>query len=250
MKIKVEVRNLFAGYGSPPIIRGLSFFLTEGSVLAVFGKNGSGKTTLLRVLSGILKPISGEVFFDGENIFKMDSFSRSKKISYLPQFYESEVPFTVYEMVELGLYPYRKVKKDMVDSVLNLFDLKKIRNKKFTELSGGQKQKVLLARSIIKDPEILILDEPNLHLDFENTFFIFDTIVSKVKKEGKILIFVLHDINIILRFSDYLLLLKEGGEFLFTEKGKIFEKTDYLKDFINVDFEFFNFEGRNYFLIK
>ncbi|MEN3046752.1 MAG: ABC transporter ATP-binding protein [Candidatus Hydrothermales bacterium] len=241
---------MFGGYRGSPIIRGLSFSLNERSILAIFGKNGSGKTTLLRTISGILKPLSGEVLIDGENIFKMDALSRSKKISYLPQFYESEVPFTVYEMVELGLYPYRNVKEDRINSVLNLFDLYKIRNKKFTEISGGQKQKVLLARSLIKDPEVFILDEPNLHLDFENTLYIFETIVNKVKRENKILIFVLHDLNIILRFCDYLLLMKEGSNSLFIEKHKIFETPELLKDFIDVDFELLNFKGRNYFFIK
>ncbi len=180
----------------------------------------------------------------------MNPLERSKRISYLPQFYESDVPFTVYEMVELGFYPYTKVDKEKIDYFLKIFDIYKLKDKKFTELSGGQKQKVLLARSLIKDPEFILLDEPSLHLDFENTFLIFDILRNSVKSENKNLIFVIHDVNIALKFTDYFLFLKENGTALFIEKNKIFEEKDIIREFLGFNIKIFNLEGENFILYR
>ncbi|MEO0279908.1 MAG: ABC transporter ATP-binding protein [candidate division WOR-3 bacterium] len=241
---------MYAGYKDPPVLRGVSFYLKKGEILSILGKNGTGKTTLLRVLSGILKPLKGEINFDGKNIFKMDPFERAKKISYLPQFYESDVPFTVYEMVELGFYPYTKVDKEKLDYFLRIFDIYELKNKKFSELSGGQKQKVLLARSLVKDPELILLDEPSLHLDFENTFLIFDIMKNILKRENKNLIFVIHDINIAIKFSDYFLFLKENGNTLFVEKNKIFEKKEIISEYLGFNVKIFNLEGENFIFYR
>ncbi len=206
--------------------------------MGIVGKNGIGKTTLLRVIAGILKPFEGEVILDGKNIFEMRSIERARRICFLPQFYESEVPFTVYEMVELASYPgRRRVDGKEIEKILEKFGLLHYKDKKFSELSGGEKQKVLLARCFMQNPVIFLLDEPSLHLDFENSLFIFEILKKEVKQKNKILIFVLHDLNLIFKFADKILFFKKDGETVFVDKEEIFSDKKLLRDILNIQIE-------------
>jgi len=217
--------------------------------LAIVGKNGTGKTTLLRVISGILRPYKGEVLIDDENIFEMNGIQRARKISYLPQFYEADVPFTVYEMVELGFFPHNKIKKNHVEKILEFMGIKDLRNKKFNELSGGQKQKVLIARSFAQNPEVFVFDEPSLHLDFENTLFIFHTLKNEIKRSRKNLIFVLHDINLALKFCDYVLLFIEKGKTVFMDKSSVLSSSSLLSESLGVSLKSVNIGKEKRFFV-
>ncbi len=187
---------------------------------------------------------------EGEDIFKMNGLKRAKKISYLPQFYEADVPFTVYEMVELGFFPYERIKREEVEKILEFMGIIDLRNKKFSELSGGQKQKVLLARSFAQNPQVFLFDEPSLHLDFENTIFIFELLKREIKKNSKNLIFVLHDLNLALKFSDYVLIMTKEGKGIFLDKKEVSNLLPLIKENLNVNISAFNIEGENFFVFK
>jgi len=187
---------------------------------------------------------------NNESIFEMNGIQRARKISYLPQFYEADVPFTAFEMVELGFFPHNKIKRNYVEKIFELMGIKDLKNKKFSELSGGQKQKVLIARSFAQNPEIFVFDEPSLHLDFENTLFVFHTLKEEVKKNKKIFIFVLHDINFALKFCDYVLILTKEGRGIFLDKREIFNSLNLLRENLNINIYPIDFKGKKFFVFE
>lgn len=191
----VRVKNLTLGYNGQAILKNLSFVVEEGDFICVVGRNGSGKTTLVKGILGLIKPMQGEVVFED---------LQPNFVGYMPQ--ETNVneyfPATVFEIVLSGslnrakrkFFYSQSDKKEALEK-LELLKLIKIKNKSFNELSGGQKQKVLLARSLIATNKLLILDEPSNNLDFETKKDFYE-ILKKINQEQKItIIMITHDLD-------------------------------------------------------
>lgn len=191
----VRVKNLTLGYNGQAILKNLSFVVEEGDFICVVGKNGSGKTTLVKGILGLIKPMQGEVVFED---------LQPNFVGYMPQ--ETNVneyfPATVFEIVLSGslnrakrkFFYSQSDKKEALEK-LELLKLIKIKNKSFNELSGGQKQKVLLARSLMATNKLLILDEPSNNLDFETKKDFYE-ILKKINQEQKItIIMITHDLD-------------------------------------------------------
>ena len=179
----LEVNNISFSYEDNLIFENISFSIKKGDVLCILGPNGTGKTTLIKCLNGLHDTDSGEILVNGENI-KTLSFSQiSKHIGYIPQSHIPSFPFTVFDVVLMGRAPYLNLaqspkaedEKIAVKSLktLGIYDLK---DKEYTNLSGGERQLVFLARVLTQQPDILILDEPTSHLDFGNQIKLLEII--------------------------------------------------------------------------
>ncbi len=234
----IEVHNLSAGYGRRVILSSLNFHVDKPSFISVIGPNGAGKTTLLRVLAGLLKPKSGVVKVLGHDVTRRFPGYVKARIGYVPQrdTINYVVPVIVFDVIASGLidvYPIprtvikREVKSKVCDiaAALGIDDLL---DEYFHELSGGLQQRVLLARALIKDPDILLLDEPLSNLDEVTQREVLELLRHLVDYHSKTVIMVTHDLDVALEWSDLILLVSHGRALLF--KPSVHEDVQRLLD--------------------
>jgi len=214
----LRVENISAGYGNTEVLRDVSIQFEKGKVTAILGSNGSGKSTLLKVLDKILKPFKGTVYINGTRFNEISRKEWAKYVAYLPQRTDFVPHFTVFEAILLGRKPYitfEPTQEDFgtVERVIKDFQLQPFAFRKVHELSGGELQKVLIARALAQQPQVLLLDEPVNHLDPKNQMEILGALKGITEEMGLINITVLHDLNLALRFSDYFVFMKDGRIF-------------------------------------
>lgn len=186
----LEVNDISFSYGDELIFENINFSINKGDVLCILGPNGTGKTTLIKCLNGLHEIDSGEILVNGKNI-KTLSFSQiSKHIGYIPQAHTPSFPFTVFDVVLMGRAPYLNLtqspkKKDekIAEKSLKTLGIYDLKDKEYTNLSGGERQLVFLARVLTQQPDILILDEPTSHLDFGNQIKLLE-IVDMLAESG------------------------------------------------------------------
>lgn len=200
-------------YNDQQILQPLSFEIPEGSFFTIVGPNGSGKTTLLRLLTSYLRPATGTIKLYGKSIQDYSRRARAKEIAVVSQSAQINPHFTVQSLVELGREPYRGwfgrlSAKDqlIIDQTLAELDIIEFKERKLKELSGGELQRVFIAKALVQQTPIIILDEPVNHLDIHHQVAILQKL-KKLQREGKTIITVLHDLNFALRFSTQLLVL-------------------------------------------
>ena len=225
--MKLSIKGIEFYYNSHKILKDVTFEVKEGEVLALVGPNGSGKSTLLKCINRILKPQRGTVLLDGKNIESSGNKDIGKLIGYVPQSAFHPFSLTVFELVLLGRKPYVSWKvgnrdKKVVWEILAIMGLDKISDRSFNELSGGEKQKVLIAMALTQEPEVLLLDEPTSHLDLRHQLEIASLIFKLVKKQKVSAIFATHDLNLAGRFSDKVAFLKEGEIFAIGSSQEVF----------------------------
>lgn len=193
-----EVKGISFDYDGEEIFSDIGFSIERGDVLCILGPNGTGKTTLIKCLNGLHDISSGEILINGENIKKLSFKQISKHIGYIPQAHVPSFPFKVFDVVLMGRAPYlnltdspkeedRKIALDALKT-LGIEDLK---DKEYTNLSGGERQLVFLARVLCQKPDILILDEPTSHLDFGNQIRLLE-IIDNLAKSGLSIIMSSH----------------------------------------------------------
>jgi iron complex transport system ATP-binding protein len=196
------------------ILRDLSFELTPGRLVAVLGVNGSGKSTLLRSINGLLPPRRGTVLVDRQPLADLSGREIARLIGYMPQ-KANGVACSVFDAVLLGRRPHfgwSEGERDLavVERVLTIMGLDKLALRDTSELSGGELQKVLIARALVQEPQVLLLDEPINHLDIRNQLETMSLLRKITGEMDLVTITVLHDLSIALRFADYFLLIREG----------------------------------------
>lgn len=212
MMLKVD--GLEFSYNSIPILKGVKFEIEEGEVAVILGPNGAGKSTLLKCINGILKPRKGMIMLEGLSVKSLGTHEMAKKVGYVPQSSNGNF-MTVFDAVLLGRKPYIKWgagEKDLklVEKTLKLIQLEGLALKRTNELSGGELQKVMLARALVQKPKILFLDEPTNNLDIKNQLEVM-RIISKITHERNVTsIIVMHEINLALRYSDKFIVMKNG----------------------------------------
>jgi zinc transport system ATP-binding protein len=210
----VSAQGLSFQYNSTEILADVSFSLTTGDYVGIVGPNGSGKTTLIKVILGFLEPSRGKVSLFG---YRPSDFPAWHKVGYLPQKLNSfnpHFPATVKEIVALGLlsrkgFPKRISRSDdaAIDSALSLMDISPIKNELIGELSGGQQQRALIAKALVSEPELLILDEPTTALDPEAREKFFSTLQSLNERKKVTMVIITHDIGTIGKYASRLLYL-------------------------------------------
>lgn len=214
----LRVERLSAGYGEGDIIRDISFSLHEGDRLVVLGPNGCGKTTLIRAVTGAL-PSEGILLSEGEDIRKIKARKLASRIAVLAQLEFSYFSFTVYETVMMGRFHHMKGRlfneaddKDeaVCEAALRQVDMWSMRDHLITQLSGGQLQRVFLARTFAQEPNIIFLDEPTNHLDLRYQTELIAYLKHWAQQSGRAVCGVLHDLNLAADLADQVLLLSNG----------------------------------------
>ena len=213
----IEVKNLTYGYAAKPVLRSLSFGVEEGGFYAVMGANGSGKTTLLRLVSGMLKPQEGEVRVEGTEVSRYRARELAQKISFVRQHPQTDFEFSAFETVLMGRNPYQHHLQNesehdwkIVEECMKQTHTWHLRFAKPSEMSGGELQRVMLARALAQQTSIMLLDEPISNLDISHQFDILDLLRTINREEHKTILIVLHDLNMALQYCESLLLLHEG----------------------------------------
>lgn len=213
----LETRNVSFGYDGPMLLKDISFSIAPGEFLALVGPNGSGKTTLLKIILGLLQPNSGSVMLFDKPLSAYRAKGRAVNIAYVSQHPAASFPLTVSELVCLGRYPHgsraglNPVDAAAIEKALDRTAAKKLAQRRFNSLSGGEKQKVLIARALAQSSKILLLDEPTLHLDLYYQLQILTALKRLCNEEKLAVIAVLHDINLASLFADKALMLNEGA---------------------------------------
>lgn len=213
----LTLKNVFAGYNGINVLSDINLNVSEGENLCILGPNGCGKTTLIKTIAGLI-PHKGSIKIDGKNINTMKRIDVAKKIAVMSQISSIYFSYTVYETVLLGRYLHMKQAfkepslkdKEYADKCLKAVDLMSLKNKQINTLSGGQLQRVYLARTLAQEPSIILLDEPTNHLDLKNQAELIDFLKGWSKQEGHSVIGVLHDLNLALKLADNVLLLDNG----------------------------------------
>ncbi|MCZ6776844.1 MAG: ABC transporter ATP-binding protein [Ignavibacteria bacterium] len=201
-----------------PTLRNVSLSITKGEFLSVAGPNGSGKTTLLRLLDRIYLPEKGKIFLSGQNLICYSRSEIARRIAFVPQESGILFPFTVFEIVLMGRSPHsrgtifenahdRQVAFDM----MRLTDIEHLADHPITSLSGGERQRVFIARALAQQPEIILLDEPNAHLDIAHQIDVFKIIKKLNAESGLTVISVSHDLNLAASYSDRIAMLVCGS---------------------------------------
>ena len=220
--MKIEIADLEFSYDSIPVLKNLNFRIDDGETVAIIGPNASGKTTLLKCINGILKPNKGSIVIDGDKLNKMKRNDIAKKMGHVPQAGGGKFPTTVFDTVLMGRRPsggWKPGEKDLrkASEVIGKLDLRDIAMRDIGEISGGQHQKVLIARALAQDPEILLLDEPTSSLDLRHQLEVLN-IIKEQMRNGISTVMAIHDLNLAVRFSDKILMLNEGK--IFAAGGK------------------------------
>jgi iron complex transport system ATP-binding protein len=198
-----------------PVLRGLSLEAGRGELVSIAGPNGCGKTTFIKCINRVLNAPSGSATLEGRDIFSMHRSDIAREIGYVPQMAHGMMSGTVLDMVILGRKPYIKWRLcesdiDAALAALKQIDMAPLANIPFNDLSGGQKQKVLIARALAQNPAVFLFDEPTSFLDIKNQYEIMNIMRGAVTNEHKIVIMAVHDLNMAMRYSDKVLLLDNG----------------------------------------
>ncbi len=214
----LQMAHVTAGYNGKNVLHDISFDLPRGKSLSILGPNGCGKTTLIRAIAALIES-EGDILLDGKDIRAMNRREIASKIAVMTQISSIYFPYTVYETVMLGRYMYTRssffgspTKKDreIVERCLKTTDISDLRDKMIDTLSGGQLQRVLLARTLAQEPQLILLDEPTNHLDIRHQLELLDYLKEWSHTDHHAVIGVFHDINLAMRLSENMLFLTDG----------------------------------------
>lgn len=215
----IRLIGLSGGYEKDqPIVHDVCLHAEKGTFFALLGPNGSGKSTLFNLMTGVLKASAGKIELDGSPLASYSSLERARLVAVLAQEEQVAFDFTVEEIVMLGRYPHQTgllktaTRKDAeaVEEAMRTTNVLHYRNRSMRELSGGEKQRVLLAKALAQEPELLLLDEPTNHLDVRHTYEMLDLLREKQRKDGLTIVAILHDLNVAALYADQVALLREG----------------------------------------
>ncbi len=218
MEKAISINSLSYSYGNDRVLSEVSYDVEKGSFFNVIGPNGSGKSTLMKVLAGVLRYKKGRVLVSGKNLTNYSGKELARHVAYVPQTASAEFPFTVEELVLLGRSPHQGMlginsEKDhfIANQAMDFTDIKALSEKKIDRVSGGERQRVFIARAICQQPEIMLLDEPASSLDLAHQIKLMD-LLERLKNETHItIIMVSHDINLAAMYSDAMVLIKNGS---------------------------------------
>lgn len=254
MKSLLEVNNLKFTYSEEEILKGLTIQFKQGKFYSIIGPNGCGKTTLIKNISSIFPPDKKTVFIQSRDITSINPKRIAQKIASVPQNINIDYDFNVYDIVMMGRVPhkgrfegYNKSDEQIVEKVMKTTNTWRFKDKLVTELSGGEIQRVVAARALAQDTDIILLDEPTSHLDLQ-----YQMEFLKIFKEisnNKVIIAVLHDLNLVSLFSDEIIMLKDGEIVDTGEVDKVLNKEN-IKKVYNIDVEIYNDKksGKRYIL--
>ncbi|MFQ5410276.1 MAG: heme ABC transporter ATP-binding protein [Anaerolineales bacterium] len=213
----MRITNLSAGYRARPVLRDISLTIAAGEILALVGPNGVGKSTLVRVVSGVLPAISGAVAIDGENVLRMTAPARARQVAVVPQTVRLPEAFRVCEIVLMGRTPHLPLwagesprDREIALDAMRRTEVAHLAERRVGELSGGEQQRVVIARALAQQPRVLLLDEPTAHLDLKHQYGILKLVRALAAGQGLAVLLTMHDLNQAARYSDRMALLSDG----------------------------------------
>lgn len=213
----LTVNGLTAGYGSHTILDEINATVKPGELVALLGPNGAGKSTLIKSICGILPIKAGTVFVDGMNLLKMEPTERARMVSVIPQARNLPPAFTVREVVLMGRTAYvgwlGKVSLQdelIVNQAMQRTNLMGLADRRMDELSGGEQQRVLVARAIAQQPRVLLLDEPTTHLDIQYQMNLLELVATLAHQDRLAILMAIHDLNLAAYYADRVILLVKG----------------------------------------
>lgn len=211
-----SINNGSFSYGEHEVLKNMDLTIEPGFFYGLLGPNGSGKSTLIDILAGILQLHSGSISFSDKNLISLTRRELSRKVALVPQAISIGFDFTVYDIVLMGRHPYiprfgspTSKDFDIVDKALALLDIDKLAERPVTQLSGGEKQRVIVARAIAQDTPVLLLDEATSNLDIEHTLHIMRVLSRKVRNSNNTVIAAIHDLDLAAAYCDRLIVLKD-----------------------------------------
>ncbi|MFB6769778.1 ABC transporter ATP-binding protein [Streptomyces sp. NPDC056337] len=214
---RLAAKGVAVGYGARPVIDGLDVAIPPGVITTIIGPNGCGKSTLLRTLSRLLKPTSGTVVLDGEDIAGLRTRDVAKKLGLLPQAPVAPEGLTVSDLVARGRHPHqswlRQWSSDdaaVVGRALAMTGVSDLADRPVDSLSGGQRQRVWISMTLAQGTDLLLLDEPTTYLDLAHAIDVLD-LVDDLHESGCTVVMVLHDLNLATRYSDNLVVMRDGA---------------------------------------
>lgn len=253
---KIVIKDLNFGYYDSEIFKKFSFEIESGEILTILGPNGSGKTTLLKLIQKILLPKGGNIIISGKDLTEYSYKELSKEVSYVPQIHKPNFPFSVFDFVLMGRNPYienysipKDEDKKIVEKSLMDLGIIHLKDRPYTDLSGGELRLVLIARAIAQETEVLLLDEPTAFLDFRNRLFVLEKIKDLKEKRNLTVIITMHDPNEAINFSDKILLINKNNIVSFGDPDLVLNKEN-IKKVYSIDVELIHIDGKKFIIPK
>jgi len=215
---RLGAEQMTVGYGGDPVVRDLTLDIPDGRITAIVGPNGCGKSTLLRTLARLLTPTGGRVRLDGDAITAVATREVSRRLSLLPQSPIAPEGLLVRDLVGRGRHPHQTwfrqwspEDEQVVEQALRMTDTWELRDRALDQLSGGQRQRAWIAMTLAQDTDLVLLDEPTTFLDLAHQVEVLDLVSRLNRERGRTVAMVLHDLNLAARYSDLVVVMKDGA---------------------------------------
>ncbi|MFD0959590.1 ABC transporter ATP-binding protein [Paenibacillus chungangensis] len=215
--MKLQTKGIKKQIGGISLLEDIALDFRSGEIYGIIGPNGVGKSTLLGIMAGTIKPDEGTVHLDGQAIARMERKQLARRMAVLQQGGIPPVGFTVHEVVAMGRYPHQNWlggeaddPEPIIEDALHVMGLEKLKRRSMHQLSGGERQRVALAKLMVQKPKVLLLDEPTTYLDIGYQSGLMDTVKEWQRKEGLLVVAVLHDLNLASLYCDKLAALHGG----------------------------------------
>ena len=216
--MRLRVIGIEFKYNSTEVLSNVEFSIGEGEFLSIIGPNGAGKTTLLKVIVRLLKPRKGIVYIDGKNLWDLSSREVARKLAYASTITSEGFQVTALDYVLTARYPHhgtatlweRKEDVELAEKVLRRLGIEDLASRRLDQLSSGELQRVIIARILVQEPEVILVDEPTAHLDLRYRLGVMKTLHKLAVEDGKTVVVALHDLELAARYSDKIILLHKG----------------------------------------
>lgn len=255
--IKIQIDDVsfsYKGCDDTPVLKEISALIRGPQVVSILGPNGVGKSTLIHCINKILEPTGGKVFLDDVETTEYSLKDMAKRISYVPYSSSDTFPLTVVDTVLLGRHPHagwKTTDEDLrkVYEVLERLEISDLAMRFFNELSAGQHQKVMLARGLVQEPDVILLDEPTSNLDIRHQLGISRMLRELSRTDGILVIMISHDLNIAARYSDNIILMHEGRIFAAGSPKDVLTEEN-IRTVYGVESKIIDDEGRPYIVVR
>ncbi len=245
---KIEIKDLSFSYGNVPVFKDISLVLDKPELTCVLGPNGVGKTTLVKCINKLLKPTSGSVLINGRDSREISLLEMARMMAYVPNSTSNVFSTSVAEAILMGRHPHAgwttsNTDIESVDRAMDVMELQELASREIKELSAGQLQRVMIARGLVQEPKLLILDEPTSNLDIKHQMAVMMFLKDYARDQKIMVLMVCHDLNITAAFADRVIVMSDGGIYADGSANKVLnEKT--VKDVYDVECKVIDVNGK------